>query len=354
MKPLLDLMLKLKQMVPINYATSIVGAQLRFDMSDGTLPIDTTNRVNLNAIIKELLWSISGSNDIKQLKGSGLTDLASVAVTKASIDKYAKIHANGDDQLERALIGHWTNNHLDSVGETTGTSWRNSVRKEIMTLWPDIPDACFPSDKVKLWEVEYKEIKETAKDEIISFNTFCKYKYYETVDQLNELINNLKTNPYIPIPEVIGFSPACETFADLSYQENILLSRSSGFGNKESFQCVIKPAKDTNLKSALSMVVTQSEAQVHTLGSYTIPKYALLMTLIAHVTDLEPLELVVNVGNVYLNKENMGLVDTQLCRVPFDSPKCVINPDKRDLFDITFEDIQIVDYQSHSPIAYLK
>lgn len=47
--------------------------QLKFDLSDGTIPLLTTKRVHLKSIIHELLWFLSGSTDVGILQKNGVT-----------------------------------------------------------------------------------------------------------------------------------------------------------------------------------------------------------------------------------------------------------------------------------------
>jgi thymidylate synthase len=51
---------------------SLFGEQLRFDLSNGILPLLTTKKVNLNMIIHELLWMMTGNTDAKVLQKNGV------------------------------------------------------------------------------------------------------------------------------------------------------------------------------------------------------------------------------------------------------------------------------------------
>lgn len=52
---------------------SVAGYQLRFDISDGSIPLLTSKKVHMKSIVHELLWMISGSTNIKYLNDNGVT-----------------------------------------------------------------------------------------------------------------------------------------------------------------------------------------------------------------------------------------------------------------------------------------
>lgn len=49
----------------------VIGRQLRYDISNNTLPILTTKEINVDAVVAELLWMISGSVNVNDLHGIG-------------------------------------------------------------------------------------------------------------------------------------------------------------------------------------------------------------------------------------------------------------------------------------------
>lgn len=51
--------------------TSLFGAQLRYDLSQG-FPLITTKRVHMKSIVGELLWFLSGSSNVKWLQDNGI------------------------------------------------------------------------------------------------------------------------------------------------------------------------------------------------------------------------------------------------------------------------------------------
>ena len=104
----------------------------------------------------------------------------------------------------------------------------------------------------------------------------------------------------------------------------------------------------------LSCQLYQRSADVFLGVPYNIASYALLTFMIASVTDLEVGEFVHSLGDTHIYLNHLDQVDEQLSREPHKLPKIEIN--KKDvLFDYTFEDFKLVDYNSHpfisAPIA---
>ena len=104
----------------------------------------------------------------------------------------------------------------------------------------------------------------------------------------------------------------------------------------------------------LSCQLYQRSADVFLGVPYNIASYALLTCMIASVTDLEVGEFVHSLGDTHIYLNHLDQVDEQLSREPHKLPKIEIN--KKDvLFDYTFEDFKLVDYNSHpfisAPIA---
>jgi thymidylate synthase len=85
---------------------------------------------------------------------------------------------------------------------------------------------------------------------------------------------------------------------------------------------------------------------------YNIAQYSLLLALLAHCTNLNPGEFIWSTGDTHIYSSQMHLVDEQLDRKPYPAPKLWINPDVRDIYKFTPDDIKILDYQSHPHIPY--
>ena len=100
----------------------------------------------------------------------------------------------------------------------------------------------------------------------------------------------------------------------------------------------------------LSCQLYQRSADIFLGVPFNIASYALLTMMMAQVCDLEPGDFVHTFGDAHLYSNHIEQADEQLAREPFPLPTMKINPDVRDLFDFTFDDFEILDYQHHPHI----
>ena len=100
----------------------------------------------------------------------------------------------------------------------------------------------------------------------------------------------------------------------------------------------------------LSCQLYQRSADVFLGVPFNIASYALLTMMIAQVCDLKPGEFVHSFGDVHLYNNHIEQAELQLTRTPFLLPKMNINPVVKNIFDFTFDDFELMDYQSHPAI----
>lgn len=339
---------------------SIFGTQDRYVMADG-FPLVTTRKIFTKALILETLWFIKGSYNIKELQDQGVKIWDQWGVTASDIEAFAAKYAQGDAGLHEMIVQGLSEGKLDTIGKMYGAMWRNAPQQIVHSLWPDISLSDMPSDKLKHWTEEYEEIKTvTRPEELVPFEQFVKQKYYETVDQLNELVVNLKKRPFSSRHVVTAWIPSHVPFETLSPQENVLLERGALAACHAMFQCFVHPPLEEGGKKRLSlqMYIRSQDAPIG--EPYNIAQYSLLLHMLAQVSDMEPFEYIHTVGDhhVYLNqfeKHNPELkegVETQLSREPRALPRLWLNPEVKDLFAFKPEDIEILDYDPHPAIVY--
>jgi len=100
----------------------------------------------------------------------------------------------------------------------------------------------------------------------------------------------------------------------------------------------------------LSCQLYQRSADIFLGVPFNIASYALLLMMIAQVTDLEAGEFVHTFGDAHLYLNHLQQVEEQLSRKPSALPEMKINPDIKDIFSFTYDDFELINYQAQATI----
>ncbi|MHC8508585.1 MAG: thymidylate synthase [Rhodospirillales bacterium] len=152
-----------------------------------------------------------------------------------------------------------------------------------------------------------------------------------TIDQVTDVLNEIKTNPNSRRLIVSAWNPA-----DI---DRMALPPCHCL-----FQFYVAEGK-------LSCQLYQRSADVFLGVPFNIASYALLTHMIAHVTGLEPGEFIHTLGDAHLYANHSAQADEQLTRGPLPLARLKLNPDVKDLFAFSREDISVEGYKAHPHIA---
>ncbi len=150
------------------------------------------------------------------------------------------------------------------------------------------------------------------------------------IDQIAELVENLKANPDSRRHIVSAWN-----VAEL---QNMALPPCHAF-----FQFYVADGK-------LSCQLYQRSADTFLGVPFNIASYALLTCMIAQQTGLEPGEFVWTGGDVHIYENHLDQVLTQLDREPYEYPRLRITRKPASIFDYTLDDFDVVGYQHHPTI----
>lgn len=153
---------------------------------------------------------------------------------------------------------------------------------------------------------------------------------YNYIDQIANLINEIKTNPNSRRMLISAWNPAEIELMKLPpchclFQFNVADGR-------------------------LSCQLYQRSADVFLGVPFNIASYALLTLMIAQVCDLEPGDLIHTFGDAHIYSNHIDQVKEQLSRNPYPAPKMVLNPAVKDIDGFSYEDFNLCDYQCHPAI----
>lgn len=280
------------------FLLSNFGAMLKFNCSNGVVPILTTKRVAWKNALKEILWMIEGSNDVVKLTKQGC-------------------HIWDD----------WAVKHLNKTGfrDLTIESYKDAVEKN---------------------QIQYVEIP-------LHYSNSTKWNYVSwELTQLDSKYKSSKLDQTKWVIDNIQKTPDRKSFV-VSYWNPIQVYQMADECDQES---VVLPA------CHFAYTVNQSNGFLHLsvkirswdlfLGAgFNIAQYGMLLHMYAKCTGFKPGKLVVMADDHHIYSDHIEQVKEQIDRIPRDFPTLeIVDRGQKYLQDFVFEDFIVKNYNPHSTI----
>jgi thymidylate synthase len=296
---------------------SLFGRQIRHKMSDG-FPLLTTKKMPFKTIMTELLWFLRGDTNIKYLVDNGCNIWNGDCFSKY-IKNFRRICPKCPEMTQEEFINKIKTDdefaeEWGELGPIYGKQWRS---------W-----------KGDTWV-------EGNTDGIDGF-----YLQSETIDQIQNLINELKTNPdsrrlmvntwnvgeldQMTLPPChYGFQVYTSELSD-ERRYNIWFNNNYETGMERFFDLNDLPDFDDPYytptpKRAISLMWNQRSVDTFLGLPFNIASYGLLLEIIAKVVNMVPDQLIGNLGDVHLYSNHIEQAKEQIGREPFKLPKLNIN-----------------------------
>jgi thymidylate synthase len=151
-----------------------------------------------------------------------------------------------------------------------------------------------------------------------------------SIDQISQLIEGLKRDPYSRRHIVTAWNPA--EIGEMALPPCHCL-----------FQFHVAEDK-------LSCQLYQRSADIFLGVPFNIASYALLTMMVAQVTRLQPGEFIHTFGDAHLYLNHLEQAERQLAREPLPLPRLIINPDVGSIFDFVYDDFRLEGYEAHPHI----
>ena len=315
---------------------SVFGRQIRHKMSEG-FPLLTTKKMAFKTMVTELLWFLRGDTNIKYL-----------------VDNNCHIW-DGD-----AYKNYWFNWRpmLEDCGKDltpyTQEEFINRIKTddEFANKWGELGPIY--GKQWRSWEAKLGYMGSARYDQII--------------DQIANLIRDLKTNPdsrrlmvnawNVGELDQMTLPPCHYSFQvytrELDETERVpLMDKKLGVTeNLPAYYTEDEMVKHNIPKRAISLMWNQRSVDTFLGLPFNIASYGLLLEIIAKETNMVPDELIGNLGDVHLYSNHIKQAKEQLTREPMELPTLDIHPGMLD-YDMEKYEMglfNIKNYQSHPTI----
>lgn len=167
----------------------------------------------------------------------------------------------------------------------------------------------------------------------------------ERIDQITQLIKQIRTNPNSRRHIVSAWNPAVLPDERVSPQDNVKEGRAALASCHTLFQFYVADGK-------LSCQLYQRSADSPVGLVFNIAQYALFTHMVAQQCDLQPGDFIWTGGDCHIYVNQFDGVREQLSREPRPLPRLIIKRKPSSILEYQFEDFEIVDYNPYPPIKY--
>ncbi len=273
---------------------SVFGRQIRFDLSKG-FPLLTTKKVFLRGIIHELIWFLKGSTNIKYLVDNDVH-----IWNEWSYREYKKAMEKGEAPAMTQ------DEFIKKIKDESGSS-------EFVKKWGELGPVY--GRQWRKWQASDGRI----------------------IDQLQWAIWKTKNYPDRKHVCISAWNP--EFIYEMS---------------KPGTSMAIPPCHvmyNINVTNGkLSLQLYQRSCDAFLGVPFNIASYSLLTMILAQICGYKAGDFIHTYGDIHVYGNHYEQVKEQISRTPKPFPKIIINPEKKNIDDFTYEDFKIENYDPHPPI----
>jgi thymidylate synthase len=314
---------------------SVFGRQIRHKMSEG-FPLLTTKKMAWKTMVTELLWFLRGDTNIKFLVDNGCHIWDGDAY-RNYCERQARQLIKGctyQEFVEKIKTDDEFAKKWGELGKIYGSQWRS-------------------------WGKDFKQIPNETGDGVYDITT-------TGIDQIQNLINDLKTNPDSRRLMVTAWNPSdlpnqvlppCH-YGFQVYTRELSLEERRKLANHDSI--VISPITveswdRNNIPTRAISLMYNARSQDVPLGTpFNLASYGLLLMILAKEVNMVPDELITNMGDCHIYLNQIDGVKEQLTREPFELPTLSMDYREgeydKELKGFVPDDFVLFNYQSHPSI----
>ena len=270
---------------------------------------------------------------------------------KIFIDMCNDILTNGTDTQGEKVRPHWEDGTKAYTIKKFGVVNRYDLRSEFpaLTLRKTGIKSAF-DELLWIWQRKSNNIHdlkphiwdEWANDDgsigkAYGYQMSVKHKYKEGMfDQVDRVLFDLKENPYSR-----RILTNIYVHADLSEMNLYPCAYSMTFN--------VTKDKESD-KLVLNGILNQRSNDVLAANNWNVVQYALLIMAFAQVSNMIPGEFVHVIADAHIYDRHVPLIKELISRTPLPAPKVYLNPDIKNWYDFSTDDVIVENYETHEQI----
>jgi thymidylate synthase len=267
------------------------------------------------------------------------------------IDMCRDILQNGTDTKGEKVRPHWEDgstaytvkkfgvvNRYDLSKEFPAITLRKTALKscvdELLWIWQKKSNRTEDLYNPKIWESWTRADGTIGK--AYGYQLAQKYAFkHGTMDQVDNVLWQLKNTPFSRriLTNLYNFSDLNEMGLEPC-----------------AYSMTFNVTQSKNGKLVLNGILNQRSSDVLTANNWNVVQYAVLLHMFAQVSDMQVGELVHMIADAHIYDRHIPLVEELISREPLPAPKFWLNPDVKNFYDFTLDDVKLLDYQTHEQI----
>ena len=265
---------------------------------------------------------------------------------KIFIDMCKDILENGTSTEGEKVRPHWEDGSSAYTIKKFGVVNRYDLRKEfpVITLRRTAIKSA-TEEMLWIWQQKSNNVNELHShiwdawaDEngsigkAYGYQMSVKHQYKEgMMDQVDRVIYDLKNNPF-----------SRRIMTNIYVHQDLHEMNLYPCAYSMTFNVTQRPGED---KLTLNAILNQRSQDVLTANNWNVVQYAVLVHMLARTCDMEVGELVHVIADAHIYDRHVDMVKELLSRTPYEAPQFVLNPDKKDFYEFTRDDVKLIGYQ---------
>ncbi len=265
---------------------------------------------------------------------------------KVFVDMCRDILDNGTDTKGEKVRAKWDDGSYAYTIKKFGVVNRYDLRKEFpaITLRKTAFKSCV-DELLWIWQKKSNNVNELkshiwdawADEEgsigkAYGYQLGVKHHYQEgDMDQVDRVLFDLKNNPY-----------SRRIMTNIYVHQDLSEMNLYPCAYSMTFNVTIN--KETG-KLVLNGILNQRSQDVLTANNWNVCQYAALLHMLAQVNDMEAGEFMHVIADAHIYDKHVELVEELISREQYPAPKLWINPEIKNFYDFTTDDIKLLDYQ---------